>query len=156
MKRRFVARIVLLVCCAASGCIAEQLEPDVGPLKTGLCKPEDSDPSHNVSFHNDILAIFKRPPGMAGCSCHLPTSTNSSGLRNTGLDLSSYKTLRRGGNQSGGNVVIPHDPCNSLIVQKVSSTPPFGARMPVDGPPYLTPVERTLLNDWIVEGALDN
>jgi hypothetical protein len=154
--RAFAWMIAALAASAVAGCIAERLEPDVGPLKTGLCKPQDSNPEHDVSFRKEIVPIFKRPPAMAGCSCHLPTSARTTGLQLTGLDLSSYKTLRRGGNQSGANVVIAHDPCNSLIVQKVSSGPPFGARMPSDGPPYLTPIEQTLISDWIAEGAIDN
>jgi hypothetical protein len=154
--RTRVCVIAVLVASAVAGCIAERLEPDVGPLRTGLCKPEDSDPDHDVSFRKQVLPIFKRPAMMAGCSCHLPTSARTPGLQLTGLDLSSYKSLRRGGNQSGANVVIAHDPCNSLLVQKISSAPPFGGRMPSDGPPYLTPPEQTLISDWIAEGAVDN
>lgn len=156
MKHRVpAAMIVAFIISGALGCIAE-LEPDVGPIRTGLCKPRDSDPNHDVSFRNDLLPIFKRPLGMAGCSCHLPTSARTIGLQLTGLDLSSYKALRRGGNQSGSTIVIARDPCNSLVVQKVSSEPPFGTRMPSDGPPHLNPKETTLLSDWIAEGALDN
>lgn len=150
------ARWMLAWLCLCAGCIADSLEPDVGPLRAGLCKPKDSDPAHDVSFRHDLQPIFKRPLGMAGCSCHLPTSSRPTGLQLTGLDLSSYQGLRRGGNQSGSDVVIAHDPCDSLIVQKVSSAPPFGSRMPSDGPPYLSPAERNLLADWIAEGALDN
>ena len=139
-----------------SGCIAESLEPEVGDLRAGLCKPEDSDPDHDVSFEKQILeGIFKRPGGMAGCSCHIPGSPRIPGLTATGLDLSSYAGVRRGGNQSGKNVVIPHDPCSSLLIQKISPAPPAGSRMPSDGPPYLTPIERTLISDWIAEGARD-
>src|SRR5262249_7667292 len=140
-----------------SGCIAESLEPDVGELRAGLCKPQDSNPDQDVSFRTDILMnIFKRPPAMAGCSCHIPGSPRTPGLQATGLDLSSYKGLRHGGNQSGATIVTGHDPCNSLLVQKISPAPPFGSRMPSDGPPYLTPAERTLISDWIAEGARDN
>jgi hypothetical protein len=41
-------------------------------------------------------------------------------------------------------------------VQKLESTPPFGSRMPLDGPPYLEDAEVLLIRDWIAEGALDN
>ena len=34
--------------------------------------------------------------------------------------------------------------------------PPFGSRMPLDGPPYLEDVDLELIGDWIVEGAHDN
>jgi hypothetical protein len=43
-----------------------------------------------------------------------------------------------------------------LIVQKVTSAPPSGARMPPGGPPFMTPAEIALLSDWVYEGAHDN
>jgi hypothetical protein len=157
MNSRSQILLLLFAIGTSPGCIAESLEPDVGELRAGLCKPEDSNPNQDVSFHKDILMnIFKRPPAMAGCSCHIPGSARVTGLTLTGLDLSSYKALRRGGNQSGSSVVVPRDPCNSLLIQKLSSAPPFGSRMPLDGPPYLTPAERSLISDWIAEGARDN
>ncbi|HEX2676262.1 MAG TPA: hypothetical protein VHM19_06470, partial [Polyangiales bacterium] len=64
--------------------------------------------------------------------------------------------LMHGGTASRDTVVIPGDPCGSLITQKISDAPPAGQRMPSDGPPYLTPGERQLINDWILEGARDN
>ena len=48
MRRAARARVLAL-----AGCLAE-LEPDVGDAARGLCKPEDSDPEHDVSFENDI------------------------------------------------------------------------------------------------------
>jgi hypothetical protein len=140
----------------AGGCLTNELEPDVGALRAGLCKPEDSDPAHDVSFKKDILPLIKRPAGQAGCSCHIPSGKRASGLEATGLELSSYTTLMRGGRTSASTIVIRGDPCNSLIVQKTSNAPPTGNRMPSDGPPYLTEPEHQLLSDWIAEGAHDN
>jgi hypothetical protein len=149
-------------CCVAicallslSACIAE-VEPDVGEARAGICKPEDSDPKHDVSFRMDVLPLLERPLGSGGCACHMPSSKRSSGLDATGLDLSSFTSVRRGGTNSHDTAVVPGDPCMSLIVQKVSTAPPTGSRMPSDGPPYLTPKEIALLSDWIAEGALDN
>jgi hypothetical protein len=141
--------------CAAVGCLAD-VEPEVGDLRAGACKPDDSDPSHNVSFASDVLPLFQRPFGQAGCGCHQPGNKKTSGIDATGLNLFSYATLIRGGNTSHDTIVVPGNPCKSLIVQKVSEAPPVGARMPSDGPPYLTPVEIGLLSDWIAEGAHDN
>ncbi|HKU43343.1 MAG TPA: hypothetical protein VJR89_34515 [Polyangiales bacterium] len=152
MSMRLVAISCLLPLAA---CIAE-LEPDVGPVRAGICKPEDSDPKHDVSFRMEVLPLFERPFGSAGCSCHMPSSRRSSGLDATGYDLSSYTSVTRGGSGSRDTAVVPGDPCSSLIVQKVSTAPPSGSRMPSDGPPYLTPKEIALLSDWIAEGALDN
>ena len=147
--------------CAAAGllgfasCISD-VEPDVGPVRAGVCRNEDSDPNHAVSFRNDLLPLFMRPFGAAGCGCHLPSGRRSSGIDATGFDVSTYTSFVRGGNNSRDTAVVPGAPCMSLVVQKVSSAPPTGSRMPSDGPPYLSPKEIALLSDWIAEGALDN
>jgi hypothetical protein len=137
------------------GCIAK-LEPDVGAVRAGVCKPEDTDPQHDVSFKEDVLPMFERPRGEPGCGCHLPSSPRPIGIELSGLNLSSPAALLQGGNQSADQNVVPGDPCASIIVQKVSSEPPFGARMPSSGPPYWSPKDRDLLSDWIAEGARDN
>ena len=36
------------------------------------------------------------------------------------------------------------------------AAPPFGARMPRNGPPYLPASDVALITDWIIEGAHDN
>lgn len=153
------ARHVLLSCIAAcvgfSACIAD-VEPDVGPARAGVCKAEDSNPDVDVSFRMDLLPLFERPFGQAGCGCHLPSSRRTSGIDATGYDVSTFTAFTRGGNSSRDTAVVPGDPCASLVVQKVSSAPPTGSRMPSDGPPYLSPKEIALLSDWIAEGALDN
>jgi hypothetical protein len=155
-----VARLLLYALLASAGlsaCAAEALEPELGPRRAGLCEPEDSEPDHSVSFKNDVLALFERMPDKGpGCSCHLPASRRASGLELTGLDLSSYAGLMGGGDNSRDMIVVPGDPCASIVLQKVSGAPPFGARMPSNGPPYLTPREQQLLADWIAEGAHDN
>ena len=153
MKRIHFLAAVLAV--ASVACIAE-VEPDVGPLRAGTCKSKDSDPNHDVSFKEDVLVLFQRPNGQGGCACHQPSNRRTSGIDATGLSLENYKTLIRGGNASHDTIVIPGDPCASLVVQKVSSAPPSGSRMPSDGPPYLSPPEIALLSDWIAEGAHDN
>ena len=147
--------VVGFMLLGAGGCLAE-VEPEVGPVRAGICKSEDSDPNRSVSYRTDVLPLWERPLGMAGCSCHLPSSRRTSGIDSTGLDVSSYTSIMRGGNSSRDTAIIPGDPCMSLVVQKVSAAPPSGNRMPSDGPPYLTPKEIALLSDWIAEGALDN
>jgi hypothetical protein len=154
MKISIVA-VIALAAGMAQSCIAE-VEPEVGPLRAGTCKSQDSDPNHIVSFKEDVLVLFQRPSAAAGCSCHQPSSSRTSGIDATGLSLENYRSLIRGGNASQDTIVVPGDPCMSLIVQKVSSAPPSGARMPPSGPPYLSPPEIALLSDWIAEGAHDN
>ncbi|HUS30931.1 MAG TPA: c-type cytochrome domain-containing protein [Kofleriaceae bacterium] len=137
--------------------------PDVGPLQNepaadvdggtaGMNQPLarciDSDPSTDVSFSLQIRPLTTRSPG--GClSCH-GTNTTS------GFNLGSYESLRRGGLNSGTRIIVAGDPCASILPQKLGVAPPYGARMPYNGPPYFTPAELTLVRDWIAEGAVDN
>jgi hypothetical protein len=150
---RFTLFIVLVASCV-------EYEPDVGPLNAGVstdggtqvspsCDIDDSDPMTDVSFTRDIRPLILRSPG--GCmNCH------GNGRSTSGLDVGSYTSLRRGGLVSGVRVIIDHDPCNSILPAKISSTPPFGSRMPLNGPPYFTRPEVQLVRDWIAEGANDN
>lgn len=153
-----ILRATLVVVLLASGCLGG-LEPDVGDPQRERCVNEDSDPSVDVSFSRDIAAgLLHRgidTPG-AGCRCHLPAEPSPIGFELAGLDLSSYGGLRRGGVNSGATIVVPGQPCDSGIVLKLSEGPPFGSRMPQDGPPYLTDEEIQIVKDWIAEGALDD
>lgn len=155
---------VLMLSAALSGCY----EPDVGaalgssvdggtldgaitdgglPAVPG-CDNTDSDPATAVSFANHVRPLMTRTPG--GCiPCHLGRVTS-------GLDASSYQSLRRGGLNSGMRIIIAGDPCNSIFHQKIGRTPPFGSRMPYNGPPYFSAAERLIIHDWIAEGALNN
>jgi hypothetical protein len=132
-----VASTALLCSCIAS------LEPDVGEVAADVCKNEDSNPEVDVTFTVDIL-----PKLRGGCSCHGPSESS-------GLNVSDYGLLRRGGNNSRESIVIPGDPCASIIYQKLSDSPPFGSRMPTGGP-YWSRADMALLHDWIAEGASED
>lgn len=122
-------------------------EPDDGSMipHTGSCT--DSNPMVSVSFARDIRPLFGKSPG--GCGCHASNSTG-------GFNLGSYESLRRGGLISGTRIVVAGKPCESILAQKLGLAPPFGARMPYNGPPFYSAAELTLVRDWIAEGALDN
>ena len=64
-------------------------------------------------------------------------------------------TLRKGGSNTGTNVLVPGKPCSSFDVQKIRGTFATGARMPKNAPP-LSRGEIQLVMDWIAEGALGN
>ena len=149
---RWVVPVLSLV---AAGCLGA-IGPDVGPLTSATndgppgCAP-DSNPSLDVSFAVDIEGgVFRR----GDCDgCH---TSDGLGVRQSGLDLRSYTTLRTGGGRSGAAIVIARDPCASILVQKIEPGPPFGRRMPYNGPPYLSTSDIQLVRDWISEGARDN
>lgn len=152
-------KTLVLALFAVTGCI--DYDPDVGPLLAPPqdadvpptatpfgCENRDSNPDVVVSFVGDVRPLMTRSPG--GCaSCHLGRVTS-------GLDLSSYEAMRRGGLYSGTRVIIAGEPCNSILRQKLSRTPPFGSRMPLNGPPYYSAAELQLVHDWIAEGAANN
>ncbi len=113
------------------------------------CSNKDSDPKKTVSFAKQVRPILN------GCRCHDPQNEDPFAILESGLTISGYETLRKGGDQTGVEIIVDRNPCASIILQKLSETPPFGDRMPRDGP-YLSLAERTLISDWIVEGARDN
>ena len=98
----------------------------------------------DVDYLTDIQPVFN-----ANCTyyCH----TNG-GVYQGGLDLTSYDNLMAG-NSDNGPVVIPGDSDNSILIQKLSDNPPFGAQMPNYNPP-LDPETIALIAAWIDEGAL--
>jgi hypothetical protein len=147
------ARTLCGLALALAGCTA--LAPDVGAPLVGGCKDADSNPAVPVSFARDLKPLIGRMAG--GCGCHLPNGAGPGpATQLVGLELSSYAALRAGGVNTGARIVIAGQPCASLLYQKVSEAPPFGSRMPLSGPPYLTDAEEELFHDWIAEGAADN
>ncbi|MGE0546221.1 MAG: hypothetical protein AB7O24_12255 [Kofleriaceae bacterium] len=131
----------------ATGACTLDYEPDVGPeLLVVGCDNSDSDPNVGVSFAHEVRPLLTRSSG--GCSCH-------GGRQTSGFDLGSYESLRRGGLNSGTEIVVPGEPCSSILTEKLGGTPPFGSRMPLNGP-YFEQADVIKVRDWIAEGALDN
>ena len=145
-----VARIALAL--LLGGCL-DGLTPEVGPPLRASCVDEDSDPTVDVDFERDVrVAIFGGATGHC-VTCHTPGGATPIGIAVGGLDLSSHTTLLAGGVQAGADIVIPGQPCASALVGKIGAAPPFGARMPIDGPPHLGAAEIQVIADWIAEGA---
>lgn len=154
MRRLALALLGALL--VGTGCLGA-LDPMVGEPLAERCANVDSDPDTEVSFARDVQPILLgAAEGQPGCGCHIPGTPDPIGLEETGLDLSTYGGLIAGGKNSLGGVVVPGAPCESVIWQKVSAGPPFGSRMPFNGPPFLDAATRQLLSDWIAEGARDN
>jgi hypothetical protein len=128
-------------------------EPDVGAPLAGGCVAGDSDETKSVSYGLDVQPLFDRSGMEGGCGCH---NSGGVGVQLSGFDMSSLPTMRRGGSTSGAKIIVPGDPCGSVLVQKLSASPAVGARMPLSGPPFWTEEERQLIHDWIAEGAKAN
>ena len=155
MNRRLLA-VALVVGTAACLDLVDPLDPQVGDPLAPRCANEDSDPDNDVSFARDIAPIFRGQTPSVGCGCHIPTDPDPIGIEETGLDLSTYNGVRAGGTNSLTSIVVPGAPCDSVLWQKISPGPPFGSRMPFDGPPFVNETTRQLISDWIAEGARDN
>ncbi len=69
----------------------------------------------------------------------------------SGLSLDSYAAVIAGNWR--GPVVVPCRPEQSTLALKLSGQAGFGARMPRDGPPFLSPLEQALVERWIADGA---
>lgn len=145
-----VAPLVLL-----AGCL-DALGPPVGAEQFNTCVGADSNPDVAISFEKDIRLGIMNRPDIHCVKCHLPTSPTPFGVTIGGLDMTSYATFIKGGVHSATTIAIPGDPCDSTIVEKIGPSPPFGVRMPKDGPPYLTAEDAQTIVDWIAEGAHDN
>ena len=123
-----------------SGCdnvCGSTLENDV----CNVCGGDDS--TCNISYSGFVHPTFISN----GCTgCH---GTNG------GLNLSTYNNLMQGGNS--GEVIIPGEGSNSLLIRKLRATAPgnsmpFGACCLDDnGAPTID-----LIESWIDEGALNN
>ena len=140
---------------ALGGCLGA-LEPDVGDLVEPVCSDEDGDPDVDVSFADDLLGRhFVDEPGLC-LSCHDPSGEINAGYTVGGLDLTSHGGLMAGGANSADDTVVPGAPCDSVLVEKLGPAPPFGGRMPLDGPPFLDDGAVAKIADWIAEGADDD
>jgi hypothetical protein len=148
--------IVFMLAFPPLGACDEPFNPDVGGRTLTVCDPRDTDESTSVSYERDIFPLIVRERAMGGCSCHFSANSTHIGFDLSGLDLTAHDTMRVGGAGSGEDIVVPGDPCVSVLYLKLGFSPPFGSRMPLSGPPFWSDAERGLLHDWIAEGAHDN
>jgi hypothetical protein len=161
--------IALTAAMVVIGCL--DFSPTVGPRPLNeqeLAALRDSGPpvvttdggevgARTVFFDRDIRPMMKRlatDPDAKGCyPCHDGRAAKHVGLDLGGLDLSTLGRLRNGGLTSGKDIVVPGQPEKSAIIQKLKGTYPYGTRMPKNGPPFWTPAEIELVEQWIREGA---
>jgi hypothetical protein len=126
--------VIMVGVALLSGCSDSGTAPDQPPAST-------PPPGQGVSFSTRVLPILARH----GCTgCHGGTS---------GLTVGTVSGLLSGGNH--GPAVVPGNADTSLIIKKLSPTPPFGDRMPQGGP-YLPDTTIQVIRTWINEGAKNN
>lgn len=118
----------------------EQIQQLVQLIRRFRTSPVAGEPTaEGVSFASDVMPIFE-----SKCvACH-----GNFG----GWDASTYTSVLGTGNNAP--VIIPGDPENSLLAQKMVGTQSIGNIMPPAG--LLPEDEVQVVLDWIAEGALDN
>lgn len=104
--------------------LAEQLPPTPTPMPVAL--------SGALTYEDIIGDLFRARCG----SCH-----GTNGIQR--LNLTSYEGVMAGG--ESGPAIVPGDPDNSLLVQKLSGDPPHFTQF--------TPQELELVIQWIAAGA---
>lgn len=147
-----MARALLVGLAFAGSGACSALQPEVGD-RLSACVDGDSNPAAKVSFKDQIRPIIDgRVAGPKPCAnCHYGTRGTREGLDETGFDLETLGSLKKGGRRTSDSIVVPGQPCKSAIVQKLRGT--FeGGRMPKNGP-YWSPEQVQLMMDWIAEGA---
>lgn len=104
-------------------------------------EPVDPRPQTGISFAKDIKPILE----LYGCEgCH-----GGSG----GLFVGTVEQIMRGGDH--GPAIVPGNAGASILMAKLSPTPPFGVRMP-QGSSQMPESEQQKIRRWIDEGAQNN
>ncbi|MCF7884968.1 MAG: cytochrome c [Candidatus Marinimicrobia bacterium] len=103
--------------------------------------------NNEISYAFDIQPIFN-----SNCiHCHGNFEPSAD------LCLTNYDSLMTGDSYNGPVINPEVKPKYNILFQKVNlPQPPFGARMPLDGPPYLNNQEINYIWLWIKNGAKDN
>lgn len=150
MRKRLLYRALALASAIAVAACDEKLSDLTGPS-----------PNLQPTFSSIQREIFETTDvaGRIACvQCHTNVGRTPAGGLNL-LSSSSYAALVGVGSvlRPGATRVIPGDPTNSFLVQKLDGTQGnFGRRMPFNGPPYLTDGQILVVRRWIEVGAPNN
>jgi len=144
-------RILALVCASAawSAC-DEKLSSVAGP--TPNLEPTFSSIQHDIFESTDSSG---RTPCM---NCHTNVGRNPSGGLNLAHDVAYDQLVNVVSPRLAGAVrVVPGDVNKSYLLEKLEGSPGIvGARMPQNGPPYLTDGQISIIRRWIELGAQRN
>jgi hypothetical protein len=146
LKKACSLAAVSMLATAAISC-DEKLKNLAGPT-----------PNLEPTFASIQKEVFESTDGAgrtACVQCHTSTGRNPSGGLNLNHDVAFDQLVNvavRG--KPGAIRLIPGDPDNSYLVQKLEGSPLIvGRRMPNNGPPYLTDGQILILRRWIQIGA---
>jgi hypothetical protein len=144
---RTISSLSLAVACLASIGCDEKLSTVAGPT-----------PNLEPTFASIQTDIFQASDsqGRTSCTqCHTSTGRNPSGGFDLNPDVAYTNLVNAPVREKAGAIrVIPGDPDNSYLVQKLEGAAGItGRRMPFNGPPYLTDGQIKIIRRWIQIGA---
>jgi cytochrome c551/c552 len=129
---------LLILALFLAGCKDGGSNP-VAPVPSPPSQPPPT--NGDISFSLRVLPMFQR----YGCTgCHGGTN---------GLTVGTVGQLLAGG--ARGPAIVAGNSASSLLILKLSPTPPAGDRMPQGGP-YLSTDSIKVIRDWIDQGAKNN
>lgn len=144
-------RVVMVVVLALSATSCdENLREIAGPTP-------DLQPTFSA-IQRDIFAAADSSGRVACTSCHnaqgAPFAAN---LNLAGANAYAQLVNVPSTGKPGAIRVIPGDPDNSYLVQKIEGAPGIvGQRMPRNSGPFLTPGQVLIIRTWIRQGAQNN
>lgn len=139
------ALLVALLCVSTSGC-DEKLSSVTGPTP-------NLEPTID-SIQNEIFTSSDSSGRTSCITCHTNVGrTPAQGLNLAGDAIRALVNVPST-QKSGSILVIPGDPANSYLIQKIKGAGGItGLRMPRNGPPYLTDGQVLVIERWIELGA---
>lgn len=144
--RELGALLLAVVCVIAAGC-DQKLSTLAGPTP-------DLEPTF-ASVQSQIFETTDVAGRQACVSCHTNVGRTPSGGLNLAHVVAYDQIVNMTSARKPGAIrVIPGDPDNSYLVQKLAGSAGIvGVRMPQSGPPYLTDGQILILKRWIALGA---
>lgn len=151
MPRRTLAFAALLAASLTASACDEKLSDLTGPT-----------PNLTPTFASIQREIFDQQDssGRSACvQCHAPGLPAANFSRLVLTSGSSYAALvgTPSSGKAGAVRVVPGDPANSYLIQKLRGTPGIaGLRMPRNSGPFLTEGQIQVIERWIAIGAPNN
>jgi hypothetical protein len=147
MKTRLLFLSVFVSAAIAAGC-DEKLSNVAGPSP-------NLEPTFS-SIQRDIFESTDSAGRTACVACHSDAGGRTpSGGMNLTHDAAYTQLVNAAGRTKPGVLrVIPGDPANSYLIQKLEGAAGIGGRrMPFNGPPYLSDGQILIIKRWIEIGA---
>ena len=148
--RRRIGIVVMLVAVLGAAACDESLSKLAGPT-----------PNLEPTFTAIQREVFQSTDtaGRVACTnCHTSMGRVPSGGISLDNAVAYDQLVNVASRQKPGAIrVIPGDPDNSYLVQKMEAAPGIvGRRMPFAGPPFLTKGQLLIVRRWITLGAPRN